>query len=332
MIQKNLQRTLADQLFHPEKQNTKTAAFLAKMESVIDWNPLVKIVSSLNKSGTKKGGRPRHHPMLMVKALFLQHFYGLSDPQLQEQLNDRLSFQHFVGLSLGNKAPDFTSFWKFKDELVQAGLSDQLFEEVNRQLDEKGLFVRKGTIVDATMVESTNRPMKKEKLNSEKVQNNPQLDSEARSGKKGNRYYFGYKGHIGLDMESKLINKRVFSPANEHDSNFTEKLADLKAKALLGDKGYADDRIKIMARQFGWYYGILDKAYRNRPLSSTQHKRNRKLGRIRAVVEHPFAWMKTQAKALKASARSQAKNALIFDFSCMCWNLKQANLLLAAVP
>ena len=332
MIQKDNQRSLADQLFHPEKQNTKTAAFLARMDSVIDWKPLVKIVSSLNKSGSKKGGRPRHHPMLMVKALFLQHFYGLSDPQLQEQLNDRLSFQHFVGLSLGNKAPDYTSFWKFKDELVQASLSDLLFEEVNRQLDEKGLFVRKGTIVDATMVESSNRPVTKESLHSEKRKSNPQLDSDARSTKKGNRYYYGYKGHIGLDMESKLINKRVFSPANESDRNYTEELADLQAKALLGDKGYADDRIKIMAREFGWYYGILDKAYRNRPLSPSQHKRNRKLARIRAVVEHPFAWMKTQSKALKASARSQVKNALIFDFSCMCWNIKQASLLLAKSP
>jgi len=332
MIQKDNQRTLADQLFHPEKQNTKTAAFLAKMETVIDWIPLVKIVASLNQSGTKKGGRPRHNPMLMVKSLFLQHFYGLSDPQLEEQLNDRLSFQHFVGLSLGNKAPDFTSFWKFKDELANAGLTDQLFDEVNRQLGQKGLFVRKGTIVDATMVESTNRPTTMKKQQSEPVKNNPQVDSDARSTKKGNRYYFGYKGHIGLDAESKLINKRIFSPANEHDSNYTEALADLQAKALFGDKGYADDRIKIMAREFGWFYGILDKAYRNRPLSSTQHKRNRKLGRIRAVVEHPFAWMKTQSKALRASARSQIKNALIFDFTCMCWNLKQANLLLARDP
>ena len=332
MIQKDNQRTLADQLFHPEKQHTKTAAFLAKMETVIDRIPLVKIVASLNQSGTCKGGRPRHNPMLMVKSLFLQHFYGLSDPQLEEQLNDRLSFQRFVGLSLGNKAPDFTSFWKFKDELANAGLTDQLFDEVNRQLVQKGLLVRKGTIVDATMVESTNRPTTKKKQQSKQVENNPQVDSDARSTKKGSRYYFGYKGHIGLDAESKLINKRIFSPANEHDSVYTEALTDLNAKAMFGDKGYADERIEIMAREFGWFYGILDKAYRNKPLSQTQQKRNRKFSRIRAVVEHPFAWMKTQSKALKASARSQIKNALIFDFSCMCWNLKQASLLLARDP
>lgn len=332
MIQKDNQRTLADQLFHPEKQNTKTAAFLAKMDSVIDWVPLVKIIAGLDQTGTKKGGRPRHNPMLMVKSLFLQHFYGLSDPQLEEQLNDRLSFQHFVGLSLGNKAPDFTSFWKFKDELAKAGLTDRLFEEVNRQLNDKGLFVRKGSIVDATMVESTNRTIKKSKQQSQSVQQNPQYDSDARSTQKGNRTYFGYKGHIGMDAESKLINKRIFSPANHHDSRYTEELADLKAKALFGDKGYADDRIKKMAREFGWFYGIQDKAYRGYPLSQSQIKRNRKLGRIRAAVEHPFAWMKTQSKALKATARSQIKNALIFDFSCMCWNLKQAGLLLARDP
>jgi len=167
---KNHQRTLADQLFHPEKQNTRTAAFLAKMESVIDWKPLVRIVNELNQSRTRKGGRPRHNPELMVKSLFLQHFYGLSDPQLEEQLNDRLSFQHFVGLSPGNKAPDFTSFLKFKDELAKAGLADRIFEQVNRQLDAKGLFVRKGSIIDATMVESTNRTIGKKKRQSSSVQ------------------------------------------------------------------------------------------------------------------------------------------------------------------
>src|SRR5690625_6621431 len=111
--------------------------------------------------------------MMMVKSLFLQHFYGLSDPQLEEQLNERLSFQHFVGLSLGHKAPDFTSFWNFKDELAKAGLSDRLLEEGNRQLDEQELFIRKACIIDATMVESTNRTIKKENRESESYQNNP---------------------------------------------------------------------------------------------------------------------------------------------------------------
>lgn len=135
-----------------------------------------------------------------------------------------------------------------------------------------------------------------------------------------------------MDLESKLINKRIFTPANEHDSKYTEALTDMETKALFGDKGYADDRIKKMARDFGWYYGIQDKAYRNRVLSRGQLRRNSKLDRIRSVVEHPFAWMKTQSKALKARARSQVKIAVIFDFCCMSWNLKQAGLLLAKNP
>src|SRR5690625_7763731 len=96
------------------------------------------------------------------------------------------------------------------------------------------------------MVESTNRTIKKENRESESFQNNPQRDTDARSGKKKNRYYFGYKGHIGVDVESKLINKRIFSPANDHDSLYTKDLADLQARAVFEDKAYADDRIKIM--------------------------------------------------------------------------------------
>lgn len=323
------QLNLADQFFHPELRKTRTAEFLTKIDTVIDWNSLVEIVSTLDKTSPKTGGRPRHNPRMMIKALFLQHFYGLSDPQLEELLQDRYSFQQFVGLSVSQKAPDFTTIWRFKHELTGANLIDALFGKVNEQLEAKGLFVRKGSILDATMVESANRPLSNKARQTERVQKSKQIDTDAHSTKKGISYYFGYKGHIGLDLGSNLIRTRLFTPANISDGPLLEQLVDPEAGAVFADKAYADIRLKVMARQFGWYYGILDKHPKGGKLSGKQKRRNKMLSRIRAKVEHPFAWMKTQSKGLHARARSMTKNALSFDFSCMCWNLKQAGILLA---
>lgn len=326
------QLNLADQLFSPEKRTTRTAQFLRKIDKVVDWKKLANIVRVLDKTSPKKGGRPRLPVMVMVKSLFLQQFYGLSDPQLEEQINDRLSFAEFVGLSLSRKAPDFTSFWKFKEELSAQGLEDKLFDEVQRQLDDKGLIIRKGTIVDATMIESTNRTLSKKKRQKLEENPSPQIDSEARSTKKRATWYYGYKGHIGMDAESKIIRKCVLTPANVHDSQLTEELVSYDEKGLFGDKGYADDRLKKMARMYNWYYGMQDKARRGQALSGSQKERNRKLSSVRSAVEHPFAWMKSQAGNAVACAKSLARNRVRFHMSCMCWNLKQASLLLANAP
>lgn len=326
------QLNLADQFFHPQLRNTRTAEFLDKMQTVIDWKRLVAIVAVIDKTSPQTGGRPRLNPEMMIKALFLQHFYGLSDPQLEEQLQDRYSFQQFIGLSVSQKAPDFTSIWKFKHELAHAQLSDALFAEVNRQLEAKHLFVRKGSILDATIVESSNRPLSQKKRQSEHVQSSSQIDTDAHATKKGRSYYFGYKGHIGLDLGSNLIRTRIYTKANVNDGVLLEDLVDMEAGAVFADKAYADTRLKVMARKFGWFYGVLDKRAQAGELSNKQKRRNKRLSRIRAKVEHPFAWMKTQSKGLHARAKSMVKNMISFDFSCMCWNLKQGQLLLEKQP
>jgi IS5 family transposase len=320
---------LADQLFSPAKRQTRSAKFLRKIDGVIDWAPLVELVEQLDKTSPQAGGRPRLPALVMIKSLFLQQFYGLSDPQLEEHLNDRLSFQEFTGLSLSRKAPDFTSFWTFKEELKGAGLEKKLFEQVNEQLDAKGLIIRKGTMVDATISESAGRPLSNDKR--EKLEKTPseQIDTEAQSTKKRGRWYYGYKGHIGVDVESKLIRRCAYTPANVHDSQLIDQLRCGDEQSLFGDKAYSKDSLKREARKDGWYYGIHEKARRGRPLSNTQKHKNRQRSRVRAAVEHPFGWMKSQAGNAIARAKTTARNAVGFHFSCMCWNLKQASVLLA---
>jgi len=264
----------------------------------------------------------------MIKATFLQSLFSLSDPQLEDQLIDRLSFQRFVGIHLHQQIPDFTTFWRFKEALIQHGLDAHIFELVNEQLEEKGLMVKKCTIVDATLLASSGRPLSDKKREALRQTPCPQIDTDADATKKSGRYHYGYKGHIGVDIESKLIRKQTFTPASVHDSTQTEQLVSMDEKALFGDKAYAKQDHKYSARHVGWYYGVLDKATRSKKLSRSQRKRNQKHARVRAAVEHPFAWMKSKAGLVSMRATYLHRNYLRFVFRCIGLILNRSRFLI----
>ena len=154
--------------------------------------------------------------------LFLQYAFNLSDEELEDQLIDRLSFQQFVGLSYDEEIPDFTTIWKFKEALIRQDLMDQIFESIVGRIEANGLLLKKGTIVDATIIKSGNRPLSRKRREELEKEPNSQIDLGAQSTAKNGKKYFGYKGHIGIDAESKIIRKRTFTPANVHDSQEME--------------------------------------------------------------------------------------------------------------
>lgn len=322
------QLSFGDGLLSNRRKISKLSKHLHKLDEIIDWQPLVREISIIDKTDKKTGGRPRKNPLWMIKATFLQSLFSLSDPQLEDQLIDRLSFQRFVGINLDQEIPDFTTFWRFKEALSKHNLDQRIFELITQQLESKDLMVKKGTIVDASILPSSGRPLSDKKRQELADDPSTQIDTDADSTKKGGTYYFGYKGHIGVDIESKLIRKATFTPASVHDSTQTEKLISYDEKALFGDKAYVDGHHKYSARHYGWYYGVLDKAKRNQPLSGSQKKRNRKLNSVRAAVEHPFAWMKTKAKLVAMRAKNETRNRLRFLFACIGWNLSRAGFLL----
>jgi len=322
------QLSFGDGLLSNRRKISKLSKHLAKLDQLIDWQPLVQQVSIIDKTDSKTGGRPRKNPLWMIKATFLQSLFSLSDPQLEDQLIDRLSFQRFVGINLDQEIPDFSTFWRFKEALSIHNLDQRIFQLINEQLEAKGLMVKKGTIVDASIIRSSGRPLSNKKRKELDSNPSPQIDTDAKSTRKGGTYYFGYKGHIGVDVESKLIRKVTFTPANVHDSTQTEKLVSYDEKALFGDKAYLDGHHKYSARHYGWYYGVLDKATRSQPLSNSQKKRNQKLSSVRAAVEHPFAWMKTKANLVTMRAKNETRNRLRFIFACIGWNLNRARFLL----
>jgi len=318
----------SDELLARRRKSSQMAAKLKQIEHMVDWHPIYKKLSAIDKTSKAKGGRPRKPVSWMVKALFLQSLFNLSNPQLEDQLIDRLSFQRFVGINLDHDIPDFTTFWRFKEAIILEGLGDVIFDQITSQIEQKGLMLKKGTVVDATIINSVNRPLKKERR--EDLANEPsaQIDTDAHSTKKGNRYYFGYKGHVGVDVGSKFIRKQRFTPANRNDQVPLAELISYDEMSLWGDKAYYLEEYKVAARKDGWFYGVLDKPHRGQKLSLKQKRKNKQFSSVRAQVEHPFAWMKTKAGLVAMRAKNQARNAFTFASNCACWNVTRAIWLL----
>lgn len=315
-------------IFSKRRKESRTVKTLQKIDKLVNWQALVEIVKRIDKSNTSKGGRKPLPFEWKVKMLFLQYAYNLSDPELEDQLIDRLSFQRFVGINLDEEIPDFTTLWRFKEALVKQKLMDRLFSSINRQLELHGLILKKGTIADATIIESETKPLSKNKRKELEQKPSSQVDTDARSTEKGEKKYFGYKGHIGVDVESKLIRKRKFTSANVHDSRVLEDLLSGDEQSIWADKAYPDDKQKRAARTLGIYYGILDKARRGRTLSNKQKKKNKQKSSVRAAVEHPFAFMKSKLNMQLAGAKTIGRNALRFDMNCIIYNVLRADFLL----
>ena len=178
---------------------------------------------ALIRERKSNAGRPPYDCILLFKTIVLQRLYNLSDDQTEYQINDRMSFMRFLGLGLDDKVPDAKTIWLFKDTLTKAGIIDQLFSQFNRMLEERGIITHKGTIVDATFVDAPRQRNSRDE--NEKIKNgeipeewkkNPhkmaQKDVDARWTKKRDETHYGYKNHVKMDADSKLILDYVATP------------------------------------------------------------------------------------------------------------------------
>lgn len=299
-----------------------------KIETTVDWQLVLELVGAVDKTNKTIGGAPHRNLLTKVKMLFLQHLYNLSDPELEDQVNDRLSFQRFAGIDYSTGVPDFATIWRFKEALVREGLMDRLFDLVLLMMEDKGLLLKKGTCVDATLIQSSTRPLSKERRSELEKAPSGQMDTDADSTAKRGKKYFGYKGHIGTDVDSKIIRKRSFTSARPHDSREKDSLLSGDEKAIFGDSAYSNRADKQKARKDGVHYGVLDKATRSRKLSAGQKKRNKKKSKTRNQVEHPFGYMKEKLNYKKAVAKTHLRNALRFDLNCILYNIFRADFLL----
>ncbi len=281
------------------KKKLKCERFLDEMSEVVPWGKFAGKIKPYYKE--KDTGRKKTNLVLLLKIYCLQQWYGLSDPGAEEAIYDRNSFQKFLGIDLlANNVPDETTILNFRRLLEEHRLQTEFFEVVKEILDKKGLIVKNGTITDATIISAPSSTKNKSK----------KRDNEMTSTKKGNQWYFGMKGHIGVDADSGIVHSVLTTTAKEHDKTKQNNLLHGKESAVFGDKGYYSETDKKECRKKGIYYGVLDKAKRGHKLSNGQTKRNRKISSIRAKVEHPFRVLKCLWKYNKVRYRGLLKNSM----------------------
>ena len=280
-----------------KKKVLKSERFLKEMNAVVPWKRLVALIEPHYADG--RLGRKPFPLELMLRIYCLQHWFSLSDPAAEEAIYDRNSFQRFLSLDIvGQNVPDETTILNFRHELETHRLTEAIFVEIGAHLAQKGLTMKTGTIVDATLIaapSSTKNAVGKR-------------DEQMSSTRKGNQWHFGMKASVGVDAARGLVHSVATTTASVHDSQVMEAVLHGEEKVLLGDKGYANDAGKRQARARGLCWGILDRAKQGQALSGKQQSRNRHWASVRAKVEHPFRVLKCQWGYRKVRYRGLAKN------------------------
>jgi IS5 family transposase len=298
----------------------RTAALLDRLEQAVPWTRLVRPIEALpeyrvKRPGQSKGGRPAWPALTMLKCVMLSKWFGLSDPQLEECLKDRLSFRRFVGLSLTDGTPDETTFVVFRRRLREANLERRLFEETLAYLEERGLLIKEGSLVDALIVEQS-RGSKRDDGTSTR-------DPEASFTSKHGRRYHGYKGHISADR-SALVTDYRFSDAAPHDSKFIDELTENEETMVVADTAYRSAERESRLRERGVTCAIAFKRRKGqKELPPALAKLNRLIASVRAPVEHPFAWMK-QMGYRRVRYRGRRRNELDFALNLIAYNWKRS--------
>jgi len=279
---------------------------LEKLHKVIDFEMFRGELEEhmLNCNKKSNAGCKPYDVVMMFKILLLKRFYNLSDEQAEYQINDRLSFKDFLGLSSGDKVPDARCIWLFQDNLTERNLEEKLFLEFHNYLVSKGLFVNEGKIVDASFAEVPRQRNKKEEneqikagKGSELWQDKPhkkrQKDIDARWTEKGGEKFYGYKDHIKADARSKLIDTYVVTSAEVHDSQALEKLVgeDDSGQELYADSAYVGEKIDAMLQEKNIVPQIVARAFRGKKLTDEQKESNRIKSKTRSRVEHVFGFV-----------------------------------------
>lgn len=288
---------------------------LERMSALVDWERVEVCLSSLRSSSSP--GCPGFDPLVLFKSLLLAHLYGLSDRELEFMLADRLSFKRFAGFAMADKVPDHSVLCRFRGELIHRGLLDVLFEELNGQLDEAGLILRKGTLVDATLFEAAAaRPEGKK----------GKVDKDAafvkRSGKSGSVY--GYKAHVGVDQGSGLIRRVVTTPANVNDTTPADDLVSGDERSVYGDKAYDSHARRAALKARGIKPRIMRRGNKHHELPPRLRRFNRLLRPLRAPVETTFATWKRRMGLVRGRYVGLIKTTAQILLTAIAFNLRRA--------
>jgi IS5 family transposase len=324
---------------------TKLGDPLQKLNEYIDWKIFEGPLNEAYKDEDKdlsKGGRPPFCRLMMFKALLIQSLYNLSDDQLEYQIVDRASFKRFLGLKKSDKVPDSKTFWVFREQLIEKEVIEELFTIFNETLDAAGVFANEGKMVDASFVEvprqrntrEENKHIKETGTAPEKWKGKPhkfcQKDIDARWTKKNYATYYGYKNHVKADVKTKLIEKYIVTDASVHDSQTTEKLLTEKdeGQPFYADSAYTGEEQEKVYKKKKVINKVIEKGYRNKPLTDEQKANNKEKSRTRARVEHLFGFVENSMNGsfvrTISLARAEAKIGMMnLTYNiCRCVQLK----------
>ena len=290
------QPTFAALAFANKKKKTRREEFLEEMDQVVPWSQLMKVIRKhYPKSGN---GRPPLGLEKMLRIYFLQQWFNLSDPAMEDALYDIESLRRFSGIELGqDEVPDETTILNFRHLLERHNLTKKLFAQVRAHLAQKKLLLRQGTIVDATIVSA---PRSKKNVPQ-------QPDPEMSSTRKGTEWFFGMKLHVGTDTRG-LAHTAIVTTAKVHDSQVMEELLHGKEKVIYGDRAYINEEKRQDYEAEGVRWRIQRRGRRNAPLSERDRRWNRRQSKVRAKVEHIFQVIKQLWGHRKVRYRGLAKN------------------------
>ncbi|WP_312395515.1 IS5 family transposase [Stutzerimonas kunmingensis] len=295
------QMTFADAEYAGKRKQTRKELFLIEMDQLVPWTGLVALIEPHYPKG--EGGRPAYPLMAMLRVHLMQNWFGYSDPAMEEALYETTILRQFAGLSL-ERIPDETTILNFRRLLEKHELAAGILAVINGYLGDRGLSLRQGTIVDATLIHAPS---------STKNQDGKR-DPEMHQTKKGNQYYFGMKAHIGADAESGLVHSVVGTAANVADVTQVDKLLHGEENMVGADAGYTDveKRPEHEGREVIWQIAARRSTYKKLSKRSALYKAKRKIekakAQVRAKVEHPFRVIKRQFGYVKTRFRGLAKN------------------------
>lgn len=297
-------RGIFDEELRKEKL-TQQGDPLVLIGKMIKWEIFRSIIIRVFEKEEKGiGGRPPFDYIMMFKILILQKYYNLSDDQTEYQILDRFSFMRFLNLDLSDKVPDSKTIWLFRENLTKAGVVGKLFNQFHSELDKLGYIINEGKIVDASFVEVPRQRNNREENKQIKSGEIPeawkgephklsQKDIDARWTKKNDETFYGYKDHVKIDTKSKLIDKYAVTSASVHDSQPLENVLDEKDEDqnLHIDSAYTGPEQEKTIEKFKMKNQVIEKGYKNKPLTDAQKSTNKAKSKIRVRVEHVFGFI-----------------------------------------
>jgi IS5 family transposase len=265
-----------------------------------------------------RGGRPACRVGVLLRVMILQHLYGLSDPPAEDQLKDRLSFQKFVQLDAHETVPDATTVCRFRQRLIECGLHEELLGLLNAQLEARGYLVKRVTLVDATLVESSRK-----RPDAQVAREGHAPDADASYTRKYHQSFYGYKAHVSSDGEHQLIRTAVISTASQYDGELFTRIAPADTGIIYADKAYDTKINQAWLRAHGIRNGILKKEAHHIQLTAKDRKNNHRKSLVRRQIERIFAHLKKWQHYRRVRYLGLVRNQLELTLKAVAYNLKR---------